>query len=187
MSELIYLGDIDDCEICPIREKNMCPSWYSYNPSGPGDPPCSSWDKDEKIEDYIDGVEEEKSRYENYLHELWEKEEEKKRKNELQRKRRYLVKARTGTEKAKLSILQDKYKKAFEFYSFVSRFSSAVNFANETYEKNSNDSQYKHRMHINPQFQQELSDLESEIEIAKENLKKKQKEIRQTEEYKNIK
>ena len=47
--EVIYARDIDDCSVCPLYEKDCPGGWTSGGNGTPIEPPCCSWNGDEKI------------------------------------------------------------------------------------------------------------------------------------------
>lgn len=48
MDELKIASEIEDCDDCPLYKKD-CPGGWTGGPNGPIEPPCCSWNGDEKI------------------------------------------------------------------------------------------------------------------------------------------
>ena len=46
------LSEIDDCSICPLPGEGLCPGGMVCYGGEPIEPPCTSWDGDEDVEDY---------------------------------------------------------------------------------------------------------------------------------------
>lgn len=85
------LSEIDDCSICPLPGEGLCPGGMVCYGGEPIEPPCTSWDGDEDVEDYIESVHASILEREEYEDRLREEREKKKRKNEIaKRKRQYL-------------------------------------------------------------------------------------------------
>lgn len=85
------LSEIDDCSICPLPGEGLCPGGMVCYGGEPIEPPCTSWDGDEDVEDYIESVHASILEREEYEDRLREERENKKRKNEIaKRKRQYL-------------------------------------------------------------------------------------------------
>lgn len=85
------LSEIDDCSICPLPGEGLCPGGMVCYGGEPIEPPCTSWDGDEDVEDYIESVHASILEREEYEDCLREEREKKKRKNEIaKRKRQYL-------------------------------------------------------------------------------------------------
>ena len=50
------LFEIEDCDECPIKDEGICPGGWTSGAGGtPIEPPCTSWDGDEEVDDYIEG------------------------------------------------------------------------------------------------------------------------------------
>lgn len=70
------LSEIDDCSICPLPGEGLCPGSMVCYGGEPIEPPCTSWDGDEDVEDYIESVHAsilEREEYEDRLREEREK------------------------------------------------------------------------------------------------------------------
>lgn len=52
----VKLSEIDDCSICPLTGEGLCPGDIVCYGGEPIEPPCTSWDGDEDVEDYIESV-----------------------------------------------------------------------------------------------------------------------------------
>lgn len=85
------LSEIDDCSICPLPGEGLCPGGMVCYGGEPIEPPCTSWDGNEDVEDYIESVHASILEREEYEDRLREEREKKKQKNEIaKRKRQYL-------------------------------------------------------------------------------------------------
>lgn len=47
-NEVIYARDIDDCSVCPLYEKDCPGGWTSSGGGTPIEPPCTSWNGEER-------------------------------------------------------------------------------------------------------------------------------------------
>ena len=47
------LSEIDDCSICPLPGEGLCPGGMACYGGEPIEPPCTSWDGDEDVEDIL--------------------------------------------------------------------------------------------------------------------------------------
>lgn len=76
------LSEIYDCSICPLPGEGLCPGGMVCYGGEPIEPPCTSWDGDEDVEDYIESVHASILEREEYEDRLREEREKKKRKIE---------------------------------------------------------------------------------------------------------
>ena len=174
------LSEIEDCSECPIKDEGICPGGWTSGAGGqPIEPPCTSWDADEEVEDYIQGYYARIQAREEYEDMLWKEQQEKKRKNEIARQKRQYIKLYCISERCEVKRLKKELASYEKAASLASSFVSAFNITNEIFG-------YAERKTINPQITTRINELKEQLEIAQRKLKEKQKEGRNTEKYKSI-
>lgn len=176
----MILSEIEDCSECPIKDEGICPGGWTSGAGGqPIEPPCTSWDADEEVEDYIQGYYARIQAREEYEDMLWKEQQEKKRKNEIARQKRQYIKLYCISERCEVKRLKKELASYEKAASLASSFVSAFNITNEIFG-------YAERKTINPQITTRINELKEQLEIAQRKLKEKQKEGRNTEKYKSI-
>jgi len=174
------LSEIEDCSECPIKDEGICPGGWTSGAGGqPIEPPCTSWDADEEVEDYIQGYYARIQAREEYEDRLWKEQQEKKRKNEIARQKRQYIKLYCISERCEVKRLKKELASYEKAASLASSFVSAFNITNEIFG-------YAERKTVNPQITTRINELKEQLEIAQRKLKEKQKEGRNTEKYKSI-
>jgi truncated hemoglobin YjbI len=174
------LYEIEDCDECPIRDEGICPGgWTSGAGGNPIEPPCTNWDGDEEVEDYINGYYAHIIAREEYEDRLWKEQQEKKRKNEIARQKRQYIKMYCFSERYEVKRLQKLLNTYEKTANFADSWVMAFNTTNEMFG-------YKERKQVNPELINKIESLKHELENAKQKLKEKQKECRNTEYYKSI-
>lgn len=174
------LLEIEDCSECPIKDEGICPGGWTSGAGGqPIEPPCTSWDADEEVEDYIQGYYARIQAREEYEDRLWKEQQEKKRKNEIARQKRQYIKLYCISERCEVKRLKKELASYEKAASLASSFVSAFNITNEIFG-------YAERKTVNPQITTRINELKEQLEIAQRKLKEKQKEGRNTEKYKSI-
>lgn len=176
----MILSEIEDCSECPIKDEGICPGGWTSGAGGqPIEPPCTSWDADEEVEDYIQGYYARIQAREEYEDRLWKEQQEKKRKNEIARQKRQYIKLYCISERCEVKRLKKELASYEKAASLASSFVSTFNITNEIFG-------YAERKTVNPQITTRINELKEQLEIAQRKLKEKQKEGRNTEKYKSI-
>lgn len=174
------LSEIEDCSECPIKDEGIClGGWTSGAGGQPIEPPCANWDADEEVEDYIQGYYARIQAREEYEDRLWNEQQEKKRKNEIARQKRQYIKLYCISDRCEVKRLKKELASYEKAASLADSFATAFNITNEMFG-------YDERRQVNPALASKIESLKKELEIAKQKLKEKQKECRNTEKYKNI-
>lgn len=174
------LSEIEDCSECPIKDEGICPGGWTSGAGGqPIEPPCASWDADEEVEDYIQGYYARIQAHEEYEDRLWKEQQEKNAKNEIARQKRQYIKLYCISEQCEVKRLKKELASYEKAASLADSFATAFNITNKMFG-------YDERRQVNPALASKIESLKNELEIAKQKLKEKQKECRNTEKYKNI-
>lgn len=174
------LCEIEDCDECLIKDEGICPGgWTSGAGGAPIEPPCTSWDGDEEVDDYIEGYYASILAREEWEDRMWEEKQKRKRKNEIARRKRQYLKIYCIAERCEVKQLKKELNNYERAVSFANSFATAFNITNEMFG-------YSERKEVNPALASKIESLKKELEIAKQRLKEKQKECRNTEKYKNI-
>lgn len=72
------LYEIEDCDECPIRDEGICPGgWTSGAGGDPIEPPCTNWDGNKNVRDYIEEFYASQLEYEEYEDRLFEEKQKK--------------------------------------------------------------------------------------------------------------
>lgn len=116
------LSEIDDCSICPLPGEGLCPGGMVCYGGEPIEPPCTSWDGDEDVEDYIESVHASILEREEYEDRLREEREKKKRKNEIAKRKRQYLNIYCYSEKHDVKSL----KKQIKSYESIERFADSI-------------------------------------------------------------
>ena len=167
-----------DCSTCPFQKEGC--DGMTYGPNGPIYPPCSDLDENETIEEKYENYMIQKAANEEYYQRLHKIEMEKKQKSELTKKRRLFIKRACYKELNAVNSLKKRIKKLQNIVNRMDSYTLAINMANEMFG-------YKQRLEKNEELVKTLNELNAELEEASAKLKAKQKEIRKSAEYKNIK
>ena len=167
-----------DCSTCPFQKEGC--DGMTYGPDGPIYPPCSELDENETIEEKYESYMIQKAANEEYYQRLHKIELEKKKKSELTKKRRLFIKRTCYKELNTVNSLKKRIKKLQNMVNKVDSYTLAINMANKMFG-------YKQRLEKNEKLVKTLNELNAELEEASAKLKAKQKEIRKSVEYKNIK
>lgn len=174
------LCEIEDCDECPIKDEGICPGGWTSGAGGvPIEPPCTSWDGDEEVDDYIEGYYASILAREEWEDRMWEEKQKKERKNEIARQKRRYLKTYCFSENYEVKRLKKELKSYERAASLADSFATAFNITNEMFG-------YNERKQVNPVLTSKIESLKKELETANQKLKEKQKECRSTEEYKNI-
>ena len=174
------LGDIEDCSECPLKDEGLCPGGWTSGAGGiPIEPPCAGWDGDEDVEDYISSVHASIIAEEEYEDRLWAEKQDRQRKNKIATRKRRYINSYCISERVAVEKLEKQIKSYEGVERFASSLAAAFNITNEMF-------RYPERKEVNPAITEELQTLREKLEKAKQNLKDKQKECRNTEYYKNI-
>ena len=112
------LSEIDDCSICPLPGEGLCPGGMVCYGGEPIEPPCTSWDGDEDVEDYIESIHASILEREEYEDRLREEREKKKRKNKIAKRKRQYLNIYCYSEKHDVKSL----KKQIKSYESIERF-----------------------------------------------------------------
>lgn len=142
-------------------------------------PPCTSWDGDEDVEDYIESVHASILEREEYEDRLREEREKKKRKNEIAKRKRQYLNIYCYSEKHDVKSLKKQIKSYESIERFADSMAVAFNITNEMF-------RYPERKEVNPEITEKLKSLREQLKKAEQKLKDKQKECRNTEKYKSI-
>ena len=117
------LGDIQDCEQCPLY-KEECPGGMVSSAAGiPIEPPCTSWDEDQDLDYYMDGFYSSKMVYEDYQENLYITEEIKKEKQKIKNKRARESRLYVYRETKEIRSLKKSYKNLCSIESLANAFS----------------------------------------------------------------
>lgn len=171
------MTDEINCETCPFNKK-YC-NGMTYGPNGPIFPPCSELE-DETIEDKYETFLIQKAAEEEYYKRMHEIETEKKRKASLAKNRRLFMKRACYKELHAVQSLKKQIKSLQGVINRINSFASAVNITNQMFG-------YSQRVEKDEKLEKKLNELNAALEKASIELKAKQKEIRKSNEYKNIK
>lgn len=174
------LGDIEDCNECPLMEEDLCSGGWTSGAGGtPIEPPCASWDGEQDVEDYIESVHASILAREEYEDRLWEEKRKKQRKNEIAKRKRRYINSYCVAERLAVKSLKKQIKSYENVEQFASSLVAAFNITNEMF-------RYPERIKVNSAITEKLQMLKKELEKAEQNLKNKQKECKNTEYYKSI-
>ena len=174
------LHEIEDCDECPIKDEGICPGGITSGAGGiPIEPPCTSWDGDEEVDDYIRGYYASVLAREEWEDRMWEEEQKRKRKNEIAKRKRQYLKIYCIAERCEVKQLKKELNSYERAASFANSFVTAFNITNEMFG-------YSERKEINPALKDKIDSLKEKLEIAEQKLKEKQRECRRTEKYMNI-
>lgn len=179
MRSSVKLSEIDDCSICPLPGEDLCPGGMVCYGGEPIEPPCTSWDGDEDVEDYIESVHASILEREEYEDRLREEREKKKRKNEIAKRKRQYLNIYCYSEKHDVKSLKKQIKSYESIERFADSMATAFNITNEMF-------RYPERKEVNPEITEKLKSLREQLKKAEQKLKDKQKECRNTEKYKSI-
>lgn len=174
------LHEIEDCDECPIKDEGICPGGWTSGAGGiPIEPPCTSWDGNEEVDDYIEGYYASVLAREGWEDRMWEEEQKRKRKNEIAKRKRQYLKNYCITERCEVKQLKKELNSYEEATRFADSLATAFNITNEMFG-------YSERKEVNPAFKNIIDSLKEKLEIAEQKLREKQKECRRTEKYMNI-
>lgn len=174
------LAELDDCEQCPLYKEEICPGGMTSSPGGiPIEPPCCGFDDDTDLDAWVSDYFERQRRHEAYLDEQYKKQQEKKRKADLKKRRQQFLKFYCYSEAYDVKKLKKQIKAIENAISFAESMAFAFNMANEMF-------QYEERTQVNPKANEQLEKLKEQLKEAEEKLKTKREEGRNTEKYKAI-
>lgn len=174
------LYEIEDCDECPIRDEGICPGgWTSGAGGDPIEPPCTNWDGNKNVRDYIEEFYASQLEYEEYEDRLFEEKQKKQRKKEISKRKREYIKGYCISEQIAVKTLKRKIKNYENIEHLADCMATAFNITNEMFG-------YSDRKEVNPEISEALQTLKAELEKAEKDLKDKQNECRNTEYYKNI-
>lgn len=177
----MLLRDLEDCDGCPLLIEELCNGGMSVSGSGtPIEPPCCSMDDDTDLDEWIKDYYERKRRWEKQESERLRKKKEKDYKNDVAKRKRQFLKSYCYKEQKQVKDLEKSIKSFSKYIDKIDSYVTAVNITNEMFG-------YSDRLEVNNAYNLKLKSLEDSLLKAKENLKKKQQECRETSEYKNIK
>ena len=120
------LGDIEDCAGCPLSDECRGMTCYGGDPI---EPPCTSWDPEEEIEDFYDDVQAERLAHEEEIERQWQEEKERKRKNEIKQQRRKESAWHVYAETQKIKSLRKQY----ESVCYIQGLANAFAMTNEMF------------------------------------------------------
>ena len=169
-----------DCSNCPILKEGIYKGgWTSDGNGNPIEPPCTGIGEEEELEEWIEHYYDSVRRHEEFLERKWEEEQKRKRKNEIIRRKRLYSNAYCAAERAEVKLLKKRIRSEEKVLSLADSIVSAFNATNEVFG-------YSERKRINPIAKAEIENLKNQLKDAENRLKKKRKECRKTEKYKNI-
>lgn len=173
------LAELEDCEQCPLYKEEICRGGMSVGPNGPIEPPCCGFDDDTDLDAWVAEYYDRQRRHEEYLDAKYKAEQEKKRKNDIKKRRRNYLKMYCHSEAYDVKHLEKQIRAIESAKSFAESMAFAFNMTNEMF-------QYEERVQVNPKANEALEKLKVQLEEAKKKLKAKQDEGRKTEAYKAI-
>lgn len=182
---MLLLGEFkhtEDCENCPLHIHEMCSGGFSQTPNGYTEPPCTSFDDDTDLEEYVDKA----YAYRFKEDELEEKEyklkAEQERKKEVTKRRKMFSKSYCIVELGKVKELKNRIKALKRLTSLTDSFKTAFNLTNKMFGYENSDEKVSNT----DANVIELQRLENELKEAELKLKAKRKECKETELYKQI-
>lgn len=174
-------AETEDCEQCPIKQERICKGGWTSSPSGtPIEPPCCSFDDDTDLDAWIDNYYDYQRRYEERIDRQIREKEEKRKKNEVAKRRRWYLKNYCVNERIEVKRLQKLIRENENAIRFANSIAFSFNAANEMFH-------YPERVSVNPKHNKELEKMKNQLKIAEDKLKEKQKEGRKTPGYLAIK
>lgn len=174
------LNDIEDCEECPLLKEEICKGGWTSGYGGiPIEPPCASIDGDKDLNEYIEEYHINESEYEEYLDRKYKEEQERQLKNKIAKERRTYSDLYCYKERHEVKRLKKAIKSAEAAISLAETFASAFNITNEMFG-------YSERKKVNQEAKDHLDKLKEQLNEAEKALKKKRKECKNTQKYKEI-
>jgi len=174
------LNDIEDCEECPLLKEEICKGgWTSDGNGNPVEPPCESVDPDEDLDEWIESYWAKIHDYEEYLDRKYKEEQERQLKNKIAKERRAYSDLYCYKERHEVKRLKKAIKSAEAAISIAETFASAFNITNEMFG-------YSERKKVNQEAKDHLDNLKEQLNDAEKALKKKRKECKNTQKYKEI-
>lgn len=174
------LKELEDCEQCPLLREEICKGGITCSPSGePIEPPCYCFDDDTDLDKWVEEYYNRLAYYEEQEHQKFLSEQERKRKAEKAKRRRDYLKRYCFTEAMEVKRAREELASSKAVLDFAESMAFAINATNEMF-------RYSERVSIRKDKIDDLKRLEIYLENAKQKLKEKQREGRNTDEYKSI-
>lgn len=172
--------ELEDCEECPIKEEGICSGgWTSGYGGEPIEPPCTMFDDDTDLDEWINSYHASEYAYEELMDIEYEEKKAKELKNKIARDKRCYLKSRCIHEIVHKNQIEKRLKSLKSIASTANSLASAINITNEMF-------RYSERVHVNTELENEIEKLKQDLELANKELKDKQAKIRKSDEYKNI-
>lgn len=173
--------EVDDCDICPLREEGLCKAGeFNPSPDGAYEPICDSFNPDDDVDEIIAGIHENIRRYEDIEDRRIQRERERKAKNDLANKRRREAAWHVRTETREIRILHDRIAKNKAAVHFAQSMADAFNFANEMFryeERYRPKSELEQRVEAeNKEHSERIKELEAIKKQKLTELRKRRKE-----------
>lgn len=163
--------ELEDCEQCPFY-KESCSGGMTSSPSGiPIEPPCTSWDDNDDLDELYGIAIKKRLAHEEYLERKWEAEEERKRKNKEKARKAREARIITAFERKEIKRLRKQIKNNNTIMHMADSFANAFNTTNEMfgYEERIDIKKEKHPLEIeNKKLQEKIDELDK---VRKEKLK----------------
>ncbi len=172
------MTDEIDCEVCPFKKEGC--NGITCVGNNLIYPPCSELEEDETIEEKYETYVIQKAAEEEYRKRIYEIEMEKKRKASLAKNRRLFMKRACRNELLIVASLKKQIKSLQCLLDRIDVYTYTVNATNQLFG-------YEQRIKKDESFEKRLNELNVKLEKASIELKIKQKEVRNSNEYKNIK
>lgn len=160
--------ELEDCDLCPLKKAEICPGGFTCYGGAPIEPPCTCFDDDTDLDEWVEDFYERQKAREDY--------EDKRIQEEKRRKERAERAAKTKRE-LKLYCLEEinaihTIKKCIAVVEAQKRIAESLSFAiNATNEM----FRYTERVSENPVFGEELTRLNKELEDEQRKYEEKRK------------
>lgn len=162
--------EIEDCDLCPIKEAELCGGGASCYGGSPIDPPCCFFEDDTDLDEWIKEAYDRRRRYEEYQDKLAREKKAKEEKAKKAADTRHKMRLYCMAEIVEIKTLEKRLKAYEKELSFARSLAFAINHTNEMFK-------YPERLTEKSEAQKTIDELKEKIEIAKEKYKAKRKEF----------
>lgn len=162
--------EIEDCDICPIKQAELCSGGYDCYDGSPIEPPCCSFDDETDLDKWIKEAFDRQKKHEEYENKIEREKREKQERANKSAKTRREMRFYCREEIATIKTLEKRLKSIENSLSLANSLAFALNITNEMFG-------YSERVKATPEAQKTIDKLKEDIQIAKEKYKIKRKKF----------
>ncbi len=169
----MLVSEIEDCEVCPLKEEGFCTGGWSSGAGGvPIEPPCASWNGDEDTDDLIDSYRDMEHRFD-----MWaDEEKKKKREKEEKAEKAAFIRSWSRSSVKRVNDIKKTIKAVESAKASFCSIRHATSTVNKIFGYNGDNSGYSED--VIKRYDSRLTELKESLEEAEDIARKKKQEAR---------